>query len=66
MGMNFIGKCKLCQWYRGEVCHRKPPAVFKIDVMEAHHYYDSIWPYVKEDDYCGEFKNAPEWRIPCI
>ena len=52
---NFVGKCGMCRWYRNGLCLKKPPTVFKIDGIEGHHYYDTIWPYVEKDDYCAEF-----------
>ena len=54
-------KCEMCRWYRNGLCIKSPPTIFKIDVMEDHHYYDTVWPYVQKDDFCGSFEKG-DWR----
>jgi len=49
--------CKFCGYYRSELkqCRRYPPKVYP-KVFNDHVESIPLWPPVKEDDDCGEFK----------
>jgi len=61
-------RCEICRYFTsaGYFCRRSAPRAvsiahrkFERQVCERngiHNYTGSIWPIVKPDDWCGEFK----------
>ena len=61
--MNQNECCKYCKFYRGGSCKRYPPKTFKTrphPEPSAGNLYEDIFPYMAENDWCGEFQRRAE------
>ena len=73
-----MDKCVGCQYYDRQVgkqtdargvqwgqCRRSAPALHPIN--QKSYMIEGVWPHVRDDDWCGEWKVAsrrPESRLP--
>ena len=51
-------KCKECQFFDAPDCKRYPPVSDKRLNGFGEEYYETVFPQVEEDTWCGEFKEV--------
>lgn len=52
-----LSTCKDCKFFSAiKQCRRYPPTIVEGTLISQDR---SVWPYVDEYDYCGEFKPKP-------
>lgn len=48
---NIKRECSTCWFFRKDSCHRNPPTI-----EQGPYTYDTQWPSVKPEDFCGEWQ----------